>query len=242
MRTRWGSILLVAIVAGSVAFILGSPALAHEGRGVGDGDLLMVVGFGTEPAYAGQPNSVQLILEHDGEPVVDLGNTLDVDVAFGDQTMSLELEPFFEVGEFGTPGDYRAWFIPTRAGSYTFHFSGTIDGEDVDEEFSSGPETFGDVETPQSIMFPVEDPSNGDLAERIDREIPRLNEAIDGVRTEAVAQAETAVDRADAAANDAAAAANDVGSAKTFGLVGLIVGALALLVGIGAIATARRRT
>ena len=34
------------------------------------GDLEMAVGFGDEPdAYAGQPNSVQLLLFHDGQPV-----------------------------------------------------------------------------------------------------------------------------------------------------------------------------
>jgi hypothetical protein len=242
MRTRWKAIVFIAAWAGAIAVVPAAPAFAHEGRGVGDGDLLMVVGFGTEPAYAGQPNSVQLILEHDGEPVVDLGTTLDVEVSFGDETMALELEPFFSVGEFGEPGDYRAWFIPTRPGSYTFHFSGTIDGEDVDEEFTSGPDTFGDVGSPTDIMFPVQDPSTGDLAERIEQEIPRLNEAIEGVRTEALGQAETAADQASAAADRAAAAQDDVGGAKTFGLIGLVVGALGLLVGIGALAVARRRT
>jgi hypothetical protein len=235
MRTRWNAMLLVATVATGIAVVPAPPALAHEGRGVGDGDLLMVVGFGTEPAYAGQPNSVQLLLEHGGEPVVDLGNTLDVEVGFGDETMALELEPFFSVGEFGEPGDYRAWFIPTRPGTYTFHFSGTIDGEEVDEEFTSGPDTFSDVDSPSDIMFPVQDPSTGELAERIEQEIPRLNEAIDGVRADAVARAERAAEAAAATASD------DVDGARTLGLIGLIVGALGLLVGIGALVAARRK-
>jgi hypothetical protein len=241
MRTRWSAILLVATVAGAIAIVPAAPALAHEGRGVGDGDLLMVVGFGTEPAFAGQPNSVQLILEHDGEPVVDLGNTLDVEVGFGDETMALELEPFFSVGEFGEPGDYRAWFIPTRSGTYSFHFSGTIDGEEVDETFTSGPDTFGDVGSPSDIMFPVQDPSTGDLAERIEQEIPRLNEAIEGVRTETLGQAASAAEDASAASERAAAASDDAGGARTLGLIGLVVGALGLLVGIGALVAARRK-
>lgn len=234
MRTRWMWIATLAIIGAAIVWLPASPALAHEGRGVGDGDLLMVVGFGTEPAYAGQPNSVQLILEHDGEPVVDLGNTLDVEVGFGDEAMALELEPFFSVGEFGEPGDYRAWFIPTRAGTYSFHFSGTIDGEEVDETLTSGPDTFSDVHSPSDIMFPVQDPSTGDLAERIEQEIPRLNEAIEGVRTETLDQAETASEQA-------AAAVDDVDGARTLGLIGLVVGALGLLVGIGAFAAARRK-
>jgi hypothetical protein len=237
MRRRRTKLVFAGVVGAAILLLPASQALAHEGRGVGDGDLLMIVGFGTEPAYAGQPNSVQLILEHDGEPVVDLGNTLDVEVSFGDETMSLELEPFFSVGEFGEPGDYRAWFIPTRPGAYTFHFSGTIDGEEVDEEFTSGPDTFSEALAPQSIMFPVEDPSTGELAERIEQEVPRLNEAIEGVRTEA----QDAVGQAQNAADLASTAADDVGGARTLGLIGLIVGALGLLVGVGAIATSRRK-
>ncbi len=234
MTRRILRLLAAALLTVPLLTVLAPAAVSHEGRPTGDGDLVMVVGFGTEPAYAGQPNSVQLILEHDGEAVVDLGDTLDVEVAFGDQTMALELEPFFEVGEFGTPGDYRAWFIPSRAGQYEFHFSGTIDGEEIDETFASGPGTFGDVGSPSDLMFPEQDPSAGELAERIDQEVPRLNEAIEGVRAEAVGQAEEA-------AAQAASASDDADGAKTFGMLGIIVGALGLLVGGGALVTARRK-
>ena len=70
-------------------------------------------------------------------------------MVFGDaEPLSLSVEPFFEEGEFGTLGDYRAWFIPTSAGQYTFHFTGKIDGQSVDETFTSGPKTFDDVVSP----------------------------------------------------------------------------------------------
>ena len=148
MRAMFAAALAVALM------LLGAaPALAHEGRKLGD--LEMEVGWGTEPAYSGEVNSVQILLVHDGKPVVDLGDTLDVEVTFGDQTQTFSLEPFFEEGEFGTPGDYRAFLIPTEPGQYSFHFSGTIDGEEVDETFTSGPGTFDDVENPQSAEFPV---------------------------------------------------------------------------------------
>ncbi len=184
----------------------------------------MVVGWGTEPAYAGEVNSVQILLVHDGEPVVDLGDTLDVEVTFGDETQPFTLEPFFEEGEFGTPGDYRAWLIPTEPGQYSFHFSGTIDGEDVDETFTSGPGTFDDVENPQSVEFPVEQPSTGELAERIDREVPRLTSSIEDVQ-----------------ADGESTAADDASSAKTLGLIGLIVGAVGLIVAIVALVSSSRR-
>jgi hypothetical protein len=208
-------------------------ALAHEGRPTGDGDLHMVVGFGTEPAYAGQPNSVQLILEHDEEPVVDLGNTLDVEVSFGDETMALELEPNFAVGAFGEPGDYRAWFIPTRPGQYTFHFTGTIDGEEIDETFTSGPDTFSDVNATADIEFPVQDPTNGELADRIEQESGRIGDAGD--------TAEQAMAAADEAAAGVEKASDDASGARTLGVIGLVVGALGLLAAVTAIVSGRRR-
>jgi hypothetical protein len=216
IRTMFAASLSVALV------LLGAaPALAHEGRKLGD--LEMVVGWGTEPAYTGEVNSVQLLLVHDGKPVVDLGDTLDVEVTFGDQTQSFPLEPLFEEGEFGTPGDYRAWLIPTTSGQYSFHFSGTIDGEDVDETFTSGPTTFDDIEDPQSVEFPVQQPSTGELAERIDRVEPRLASSIEGVQT------------------DVQATADDASSAKTIGLIGLVVGAIGLIVAIVALVASRRK-
>jgi len=181
------------------------------------------VGWGTEPALAGQVNSALILLVHHGEPVVDLGDTLEFEVTFGDQTQQFPIEPFFEPGEFGTPGDYRAWFIPTRPGEYTFHFFGTIDGEEVDETFTPGPGGFEEVESSQPIQFPEQDPSTGELAERIDREVPRLTNSVGDVQT---------------AAN---AAADDASSANTLGLIGLILGSVALILAIAALVLSGRR-
>jgi hypothetical protein len=213
-----GGLMLTMLV------LLAGPAAAHEERHVGDLDL--VVGFGQEPAYAGQPNSVELLLSTGGNPVTDLGDTLTVSVGFGDQSKDLSVEPFFEVGEFGTPGDYRAWFIPTRAGQYSFHFTGTIRGTKIDETFTSGPKTFGDVDNPTDAEFPVQDPTNGELSDRIDREIPRLEASITDVKT--------SVDRSVGSVVD------DVSSARTLALVGVALGALGLIAAIAAIAMTRR--
>ena len=216
MRAMFAAALAVALM------LLGAaPALAHEGRKLGD--LEMEVGWGTEPAYSGEVNSVQILLVHDGKPVVDLGDTLDVEVTFGDQTQTFSLEPFFEEGEFGTPGDYRAWLIPTTPGQYSFQFTGTIDGEDVDETFTSGPKTYDDVQNPQSVEFPVQQPSTGELAERIDRVEPRLASAISDVQA------------------DVQTTSDDASSAKTFGLIGLVVGAIGLIVAIVALVASRRK-
>ena len=36
-----------------------------------------MIGFGTRPAYAGQPNGMQVIISRDGKPATDLGDQLD---------------------------------------------------------------------------------------------------------------------------------------------------------------------
>jgi hypothetical protein len=230
MTRRIASFLLAAALAVTMIGIFAPAAFAHEEREVGD--LEMVVGFGTEPAYAGQPNSVQLILFHDGKAVVDAGDGLNVEVAFGDaDPLQLAFEPFFEIGEFGTPGDYRAWFFPTSPGQYTFHITGTVDGEDVDESFTSGPKTFGDVESSADLQYPEKVPSTAEIADLVDQTSARTNDA--------VGQAST---QADQAASAASQAADDASSAKTIGIIGLVVGALGLVVAIVAVARSRPKT
>jgi len=213
--------LIAALGAGVVLMTLSvAPAVAHEARSVGH--IEMEVGWGTEPAYAGETNSVQVLLNHDGQPVTDLGDTLKVEVSFGDKTQEFPLEPNFEAGE-GTPGDYRAWLIPTRSGTYAFHLSGTVDGERLNETFTSGPKTFDDLTDPRSVQFPVQDPSTGELAARIERETPRLNDAIDQANT------------------SAQNASDDASKALSFAIVGLVVGAVGVAVAAVALVGSRRR-
>jgi hypothetical protein len=216
-----------AVLAGLTAAIVGtfivgsaSPALAHEERTVGR--YHFAVGFGDEPAYTGQKNSVQLLLAGPNDkPVVDLTDTLKVEVIFGNQKLELPLEPDFEVGEFGIPGDYRAWFFPTRAGGYTFHFFGAIKGQKVDERFTSSPTTFSEVTDPSQVEFPAKDPTAAQVAQRLDREVPRLRTAL---------------------ADQGRRAKKDADSARTIGFVGLGVGILALVVAAASLITGRRRT
>ena len=203
-----------AVVAALLVVAFPGTAMAHEEREVGD--LTMAVGFGNEPAYAGQPNSVQLILSSHERAVTDLGDALEVEVTFGDDSKTLSFEPDFEIGEFGTPGDYRAWFVPTQPGTYTFHFTGTVDGQNVDETFTSG-EKFDDVVPISDAEFPAtQAPTNEELAQRLDREVPRLEQAIGQVRKSA---AET----------------------DPLVIVALVVGGLGLLVGAAGVLVGRRK-
>jgi hypothetical protein len=218
MIKRIASMAAVAGLAGMlVIFTSAGPASAHEERKVGN--YVFHVGFGDEPAYAGAKNSVQLLL-HDArndKPVTDIGDQLKVDVTQGDGSatddsnkLSINVEPNFEVGEFGTPGDYRAFFIPTSPGTYTFHFTGSINGQKVDQKFTSGPQTFSDAEDPAQVEFPVKDPSGAQLNARLDREVPRLNAAL--------AASQTRANKAEDAA----------GQARIIAIVGVVVGVLGL--------------
>jgi hypothetical protein len=177
---RVGRIVSAGAALGLAALLVGAwagPAAAHEGKQVGR--YRFVVGFGDEPAYAGQKNSVQLLLsDATGKPVTDLADTLKVMVMVGKQTQDLSLAPFFELGEFGTPGDYRAFFIPSTPGTFTFHFHGAIGGQRVEQDFTSGPRTFGSVQDPAPAAFPkLNQPSSAQIAQRLDRETARLDSA-----------------------------------------------------------------
>ena len=132
-------------------------AFAHESRDIGD--INMVVGLIDEPVYNGQKSGLDLHVTHDGEPAEGLEETLQAQVTFDDQTRDLEISP-----RFGEPGAYRSVFFPTAAGPYTFRIYGEIDGEPIDESFTSGPETFSEVQDVVGGQFPVVFPAMGDLA------------------------------------------------------------------------------
>ena len=90
----------------------------------------------------------------------------------------------------GQPGKFRAWLVPTRPGTYTFHITGTAKGQPIDMTSTCSPETFACVADVSDIQFPVKDPSAGQLADRLSRELPRAEAAMEtatGARTLAFA-------------------------------------------------------
>lgn len=198
LRWRLSAAFAVAIIA---LLASAAPAFAHEARDVGAYHFL--VGWGNEPAYAGQQNSVQLILAYraTGKPVVNLGNTLHVTVIYGTQSMVFGLGPTFDPDtHLGTPGDYRAWLYPTAPGDYTFHFTGTIGSQAIDQSFTSGPTTFATVQDPTPVEFPIQTPTMTELSQRVNVALPRL------------------------------ASSSAASRAQLFGIIGMAVGALGLIV------------
>jgi len=227
MRSTFRTRAFPALVAAAfISLVPLAAASAHTGTSVGHIDI--ETGFLVEPAYVGQPNGALLVLKHDGKPINDLGDAVTVQVSFGDETTEPQtLEPafFFEDGalESGTPGEYEYPFIPSQPGPYTFHFQGTVDGQKIDESFTSGPKTFDEVVDTVSAAFPpVTAPTNEELATRLDQETTRTDDA---------------VTEAEAAASDARSAAD---SAKTLAMLGLLVGTIGVIAAVIALVTRKR--
>jgi hypothetical protein len=224
MRAK--ALMALAVVAAVPALFIAAtaaPASAHVLKTVGPYHLL--IGFGSEPTYAGEQNSVFLLLTNakTGAPIVDegLGDTLKVAVGFGTQTKLLPLVSSFDPDSGqGTKGVYNAYFIPTVPGDYSFHFSGTIHTTKVNLTVKSSPTTFDSAHDPATIQFPQQAPSNLQLAQRLNAESARLSAAIHAADTKA-ASASTAL---------------------WVGIAGLVVGAAGLCVGGIALARGRSRS
>lgn len=173
-------------------------ASAHAGRDVGK--YRFVVGWLVEPAFAGEKNGVSLRVTNreTNQPVTGLEKTLEVEIH---HTTAKTTKPLR--GVFGTPGSYQADLIPTAEGNYEFHFKGTVEGLEVEEEFVSGPGQFDEVKSSADVQFPI-----------------KLREA---------SEFESALQGAQDKAKEAQDAAS---SARTLALLGVVLGALGIASGV----------
>ncbi len=194
MVRRLGSAGLAGLLIGSVV----APVFAHEERDVGD--YAFEVGLIDEPVYVGQSSGLEFHVTKADQPVSGLNSTLKAEVIYGEAKRDL---PLVEREE--DPGWYQSVFIPTAAGKYTFHIFGTVEGNAVDESFTSSPDGFNEVQEAASGQFPVTLPTAAELS---------------------------------AEAKKGADAASQVTIALILGSAGLVVGLLALGVGLAS----RRRS
>jgi hypothetical protein len=185
------------------------PAAAHETKAAGAQRLTL--GWGDEPALTGMPNSVDVAMaDAAGTPVAGTAASLRVEVSFGDEVTVLALQPG------ATPGLFSAPLVPTRAGTYTFHVTGTAGGQAVDVTSTCSEQTFDCVTDAGDAQFPARDPSVGQLAARVEQDSRRA-------------------DRAESAASDA----------RTLARVAVVVAGVALLAAVAsglALRRWRRRT
>jgi hypothetical protein len=212
-RTALGAAVLAVLLTPLLAL----PASAHGEHKVAS--YTLVVGFGTEPAYAGVANSVQVKISNNSAPVTD-AKGLKVAVTTGDaEPRQLALEPYFGEG-FGDLGDYRAFFIPTAPGAYTFKITGTLGDTKINKSYTSGKDGFDEVTDPAEVQYPVPEPTGQQVTTRLERETARINAAL---------------------ATERQAAEDEVAGARRMATIGLAVGALGLLVAIGVGVLALRR-
>jgi hypothetical protein len=165
MHPARGVAVRAALAAGLAAVLLLpglQPVLGHEQRDVAGYQI--VVGFVDEPVFTGQKSGLEFSVTQNEEPVDGLEETLQAEVIYQDQRRALELSP-----RFGEPGWYESIFFPTAAGPYTFHISGDLAGEQIDESFTSGPDTFSEVEDQAGGQFPVQYPPAAEIADAAQR-------------------------------------------------------------------------
>ena len=148
VRLFFSCILAVAVAA---------PVDAHDDRQIGDYEFS--VGLIGEPVFTGEKSGLELVVTKAGTPIEGLEKTLVATVIYGDAQRDLPLS-----ATFGQAGAYESVFIPTSAGPYTFHFSGTIEGTPIDASFTSSPTGFDEVQELAAGQFPVQFPAPADLA------------------------------------------------------------------------------
>ena len=170
----------LAVVVASLLVFSGR-AYAHERRMVGP--YQFVVGWLTEPAYVGELNSLDLRIsdtrQNPAAAVSGLEKTLTADVAAG----GLAPFPLTVTARFGTAGAYNGVIMPTVKGTYTFHVTGKIDTMTIDEKFTSGPSTFGDIEDTAAVQYPAKVPVADDLGRKLDS----IQSGVDSTRAFAIA-------------------------------------------------------
>ncbi len=159
-------VVMTALIVLASLGIYSGRAYAHERRMVGA--YQFVVGWLTEPAYVGQLNALDLRVtdtrQNPAAPVSGLEKTLTADVAAGGLTPF----PLAVTARFGTAGAYNGVVMPTVKGTYTFHITGKIDTTNIDEKFTSGPNTFGDIEDTAAVQYPQKVPVADELGKRLD--------------------------------------------------------------------------
>lgn len=147
-----------------------APIAAHDRKAVGA--LTLVLGWEKEPAFSGSINGVVVGITDKTGPLIKVEGGLSVEITFGTERITLPLEP-----AFNRPHEFHAALVPTRAGTYTFHVTGRINNQPIDVTSTCGEGTFDCIADASAIQFPVKDPSAGELSARLERSLPRVDDA-----------------------------------------------------------------
>jgi hypothetical protein len=174
MHLRHSLALGATLATLALATVAAAPVLAHEQRQVAG--YSFEVGFIDEPVYVGQRTGLELIVTKDEQGVEGLEQTLKAQVTKDGKSMDLVL-----ASPEGEAGTYHGIFIPTEAGPYTFHLSGTVDGQAVDESFTSSATGFDEVQEAAAGQFPVQLPTQADVAAQAQKGADASTQATIGI-------------------------------------------------------------
>lgn len=249
LRLRSGASFAAVAAASLLAMLVVGTAQAHIVKSFGS--YSVALGWAHEPTYVGAANAVQVIVKDaKGAPVTDIpdGDLTVVVSVSGQSSSALSLDNAFDSDTgLGIPGDYEASITPTVPGDYTFHLTGAIHGTTVDETATSSDATFNSVVDSSTVDFPTKLPSISDIVTRLDRIDARTSAApapsaapaaSAAPGQDAAAAAQSAQSAADAASAAAAAAQSDASTALQ---VGVLVGAIGIVLGAVALFLAVRR-
>ncbi len=245
-------IYLSLLLAVLMLVVSGVVVQAHDDREILGGKYQLRVGFIEEPTYQGLLNGIELAIcqgqcqsKGDGtftNGVTGAFDTLKAEVTFGSQSITLPL-----VAVPRNPGRYNARFVPTRTGDYTFRFFGTIGTDPVDEKFISGPNTFDSVQPLTNIQFPDKPgfvagaPSaTGSAATPAPTVVATPATTVAGTNT-SQAELQSLKDQLQEQQKQLQEAKNSSGSATLFGIIGVVVGGIGLLLAAWALVSVGRK-
>lgn len=132
---------IIGLCALALAIIVPQSVFAHEDATfrIGDHTYSFVVGSLYEPIVVDDKTGLDLAVTKEvngGQvPVAGLEDTLRVELVAGPVKKTITLEP-----QYGHLGAYKAMFIPTRATTFSYHVTGTLEGQEVDLTFTCKPE------------------------------------------------------------------------------------------------------
>jgi len=126
-------------------------AAGHGRKAVGDYSFL--VGFFSEPTFQNSLNGVSLTITNaTGSYISGQAGLVNVTVTqtnTPNESIGLAIESIYN-----SPGVYAAYFVPTKAGDYTFHFLGNVLGTAVDVSFTSSTDGFEGVRSTANLVYP----------------------------------------------------------------------------------------
>lgn len=135
------------------------PAEAHITKVFGN--YIVQVGWDNEPVYTGLVNGAQVTIKKGSgdtaQPVINALKDLQISVKYGTITKPLDFLPSGTVD-----GQYVAVLIPTKVGTYSLVFSGTVEGQAINGEIP-----LDDVASVDSLNFPPSSGSSSDTSVNI---------------------------------------------------------------------------